>query len=328
MMSQRTRRPRLVRDRRNRYPLPAITHGTEILWLLSTFRFATNDQIERVLFRDLLMPDRNVERAANTALRRLFDGGFLDRVPVLLPATAGTGFATRYVNTLTPAGARVVASLAAERGTDVRTWRASLRPKAHHPLLHEYWIVQFGLTALASCREVGISMAAWADDRQLAAWRKEDRFSLGNIPDAYLGLQNPRSGKQFPSFVEIDQGTETVAARSATRRDWRRKVEGYLPYFDRGFAQEFGIEAKPIVLTVTTSEARLGSLLETTRQAGGGGRFWFTAHELLYPKDNGSQAIMTAFAGREGPFWAPIWRTPADGGWRSLATRCGLSPSL
>ncbi len=329
----RSRRSRLVRAEagQKNLPLSAIEHGTGIIKALDNFLYLDNDQVETLLFRHgrtatgKTRSPKGAAYAANTALRRLFDAGYVDRIPVFLPGLKPHTVKSHYVNALSTRGARVVAELLKEEGRTPR-WRRSLLPHPWQPLLHGYWIRQFAVTGRSASEARGWRWWSWFNDRQLAALKKEHGARFTAVPDAFFVITNPGTGKDFPHFLEIDLGTETVAARSPGRLDWRGKVESYLDYFDHHFREQFGLSALPIVLTVTESEKRLAHLLAATGAAGGGGRFWFiTLARLFSPAGVQDSHESGASDTLEGAFWASVWRVPTSNQLRSLASRCGAS---
>ncbi len=329
----RSRRRRLVRAEagQKNLPLTTIERGTEILALLDAHLYLSNDQIETVLFRHGLTSTgkprspKGAAYAANTALRRLFDSGYVDRVPVFLPGARLHTVKPHYVNVLSTRGARVAADRLKEQGRTPR-WRRTLLPHPWQPLLHGYWIRQFAVTGRAACEGRGWRWWSWFDDRQLAALKKEHGARFTAVPDGFFVITNPETGKDFPHFLEIDLGTETVAARSSGRLDWRGKVSSHIEYLSHDFREQFGLQALPVILTVTESEQRLAHLLAATGRAGGGGRFWFTTLDRLFSParvqdDHGSRASDAL----EGPLWTSIWRVPTSSQVRSLASRCEAS---
>ncbi len=329
----RSRRGRLVRAEagQKHLPLAAIERGTGIIKTLDSFLYLDNDQVETLLFRHgltmkgKLRSPKGAAYAANTSLRRLFDSGYVDRIPVFLPGLKPHTVKAHYVNTLSARGARVAAELLRQEGRTPR-WRRSLLPHPWQPLLHGYWIRQFAVTGKAACETQGWRWWSWFDDRQLAALKKEHGARFTAVPDGFFVITDPETGKDFPHFLEIDLGTETVTARSPHRLDWRGKVESYLDYLDRHFREQFGLAALPIVLTVTESEQRLAHLLAATGATGGGGRFWFTTLDRLFSPAGvlGGQKE-PGCDGLEGTFWASIWRVPTSNQSRSLAGRYGAS---
>ncbi len=324
------RRGRLERSTAGKArPLSAIEHALEILTLLDSHLYLSNDQVETLLFRHGVTATgkprspNGAAYAANTALRRLFDAGYVDRVPAFLPGSSPHTVKPHYVNVLSRRGARVAADLLKEQGRIPR-WRRTLLPHLWQPLLHGYWIRQFAVTGKAACKSRAWRWWSWLDDRQLAALKKEHGARFTAVPDGFFVITNPETGKDFPHFLEIDLGTETVSARSPARLDWRSKVESYLDYLDRHFREQFGLASLPIVLTITESEQRLAHLLAATGAAGGGGRFWFTTLERLFSpttvQDGHERRASDAL---EGAFWASIWRVPTSSQLRTLASRCG-----
>jgi hypothetical protein len=324
------RRARLVRASESKhFPLDGIEKADAILRDLDAFLFLTNDQIEVLRFRTGRTASgkprspKGAAYAANTALRRLFDAGYLDRVPVFLPDRRAGAVKPHYVNVLSKEGATAVGRSLTEGGKTPR-WRRSLLPRPWQPVLHGFWLREVAVAARSSCQERGWRWWTWFDDRQLAGLKKTHGARYRTVPDGFFVITNPTAAKDFPQFVEIDLGTETVSARSPGRADWRGKVESYLDYFARNFREQFGLPTLPIVLTITESERRLEHLLAATAASGGAGRFWFTTFtRLLSPTGVHDTANTDPPDGLQGPFWAPIWRVPGSSQLRSLADRCG-----
>lgn len=157
----------------------------------------------------------------------------------------------------------------------------------------------------------------------LAGRKRKGQLSLLNIPDGLLVVENLSNGKLFPCLVELDLGTESVASPSRVRRDFSRKIDGYLEYLGSAFRTDFNLNAPPIVLIVADSERRLESLRATTRRLGGGGRFWFATLPRLRQSVSHHGEPTANSAAFEGPFWASNWQTAVNDERRSLATRCG-----
>jgi hypothetical protein len=313
------RRSPFVRQTRTRYPLAEIDQGERVLLILGSLRFATNIQVRRAIFDSGSSSPRHARDRATTALRRLFDSGYLHRVQVFCPSASSDRLSLQIVNVLSAAGARAI-------GLDPRIARPRA-PKDRQVLAHDFWLTELGVLAFAGCPP-GLTITHWWNDRVLAARKRRGLLWLPNISDALLVVRNDASGKDFPCFVELDLGTETGRAVKSGRRDVARKIEGYLDYLATGFQQEFGIAAVPIVLIVTDSEARSQSLRALTQELGGGGRFWFAPLPRLRGLAGASQWSETAPNAPQSPFWAPSWQTAHSHQWRSLAVRCGLSGTL
>ncbi|MDP9355360.1 MAG: hypothetical protein M3R02_08785, partial [Chloroflexota bacterium] len=139
----RSRRSRLVRAETStkQRPLATIERGPQILTLLDSHLYLSNDQVEMLLFRQGLTSTgkprspKGAAYATNTALRRLFDSGYVDRIPVFLPGTKPRTVKAHYVNALSTRGARVAAELLKQEGRTPR-WRRSLLPHPWQPVLH------------------------------------------------------------------------------------------------------------------------------------------------------------------------------------------------
>jgi len=93
------------------------------------------------------------------------------------------------------------------------------------------------------------------------------------IPDAYFALSTPRGNTFF--FLELDRATETATGK------FRKKMENYQIIRERGeFKRQFGRENFR-VLIVTTSEARLKSLLGIFKSIRLQIIFWLTTFDLI-----------------------------------------------
>lgn len=311
-----TRRSSVVRQPHRRFPLGSIDQGHRVLAVVGSLRFATNIQVRRAIFDAASTTPRQSRYRATKALRQLFDGGHLDRVQVFCPSASSDHLSLQVVNTLSSAGARAL-------GIDPSLVRGRA-PRPRSVLSHDYWLVELGVLAFAGCPPP-LTTTHWWNDRVLAARKRKGQLSLPTIPDALLVARNGATGKDYPCLVELDLGTEAVTARGRMRTDFAHKIEGYLEYLGPTFRQDFGIAAPPIVLIVVNSERRLISLRETTRKAGGRGRFWFTTLERVRGNVPPNGGLDGSSAAREAPFWGSCWQTADDPGWRSLAARCEVS---
>lgn len=305
----------LSRNRRTQYPVDEIEHGLAILTVLASLRFATGTHLQRMLFVQESSTPRQARHRATRDLRRLFDAGFLRRISVFAPSAASGLLSRQIVHVLSPLGARTV-------GVDPR-WMRTRAPESREVLTHAFWLVELAVLAMEGCPEP-LAMVTWWDDRVLAGRKRKGQLSLPNFPDGLLVVENLSNGKLFPCLVELDLGTESVASPARVRRDFSRKIEGYLEYLGSAFRQDFAIDAPPVLLIVTESERRLGSLRAMTQQLGGGGRFWFASLPRLREHERSNRLNGYDSAARHGPFWASNWQTAVNDEWRSLAARCGV----
>jgi hypothetical protein len=303
-----------MRDPTTSYPLNQIDQGLNILSLLASLRFATTSQIQRMAFSRITPSERQARHLATRSLRRLFDAGYTRRVPVFATSATSGLLSPQLVHVLSAQGAAAVSMEARQA--------RSRAPHAREVLTHDFWLVELATLAIEAAPPP-LAVTHWWDDRTLAGRKRQGSLNLPNIPDAYLLVENLDSGKPYPFLVELDLGTESVTARSRTRRDFSRKIEGYLGYLGAPFRQDFGINAPPVVLIVTDSERRLETLRDTSAQLGGGGRYWFSTLDRLRGIDDSKSTANIDSADRRGTFWAPNWQTAQDSGWRSLESRCG-----
>ena len=106
----------------------------------------------------------------------------------------------------------------------------------------------------------GDHLHRWDNDATLKAKR-------GNpIPDAFFVLRYSEDYYSF--YLEADRDTEPA-------KIFKEKVTAYIAAFDNG-----SIYDAP-VLTVTTTPARLNTLLRVCREAGADERFLFTSSDLV-----------------------------------------------
>lgn len=107
--------------------------------------------------------------------------------------------------------------------------------------------------------------------RQPDAWRVRlaDGSLVGVVPDAIFGLHylaKPEGGNRAWFFLEVDRGTMPVVRRRLTETSVYRKLLAYHATASEGLQTGlFGMKSFR-VLTVTSSERRLGSLLEATNK--------------------------------------------------------------
>src|SRR5262249_53711045 len=135
--------------------------------------------------------------AANTALRRLFDAGYVDRVPVFLPDRRARSVKPHYVNVLSRKGATAAGRALAEAGLTPR-WRPSLLPHPWQPVLHGFWLREVAVAARAACQSVGWRWWSWLDDRRLAGLKKTHGARYRTVPDGFFVVTNPTVAKDFP----------------------------------------------------------------------------------------------------------------------------------
>ncbi len=124
-------------------------------------------------------------------------------------------------------------------------------------------------------------------ERQLFRWRVnlQNKLKLSVVPDRVFALEMPGpSGSSNRSifFLEADRGTMPVTRRNFSQTSFYRKLLAYEATWLHGLHRsQFGFN-RFRVLTVTTSAARVQSLVEACAQLKSGhGLFLFTDRSIL-----------------------------------------------
>jgi hypothetical protein len=161
-----------------------------------------------------------------------------------------------------------------------------------------------------ACRRQGYTLHTWYDEHRLRSQEMKDYVTVPNrrgriavVPDSYIYLTDRQYG--YHHFLEVDLATETVgmAAGSANRKTFARKIQAYLAYYRSGqYTRRYGTQAMR-VLVVTTGRKRLQNLRTVTARVGGGSQFWFATLDQIDP---------------ETVLHGPIWQVAGAEGERSL----------
>lgn len=309
-----SRKRPLVRERRE-YSLDMVEGGVQILGWISLLRFATNIQIQRLVFNRDSISKRMARHRSTRSVRRLFDGDFVRRMEVFAPGPTGR-MSRQMINVLSPKGVAALGLLPT---------KVQRPPNQNAILTHEYWLVELSVRAAEGCPSPLAITECW-NDRTMASIKRQGSISLSVIPDGLLVTANQTTDKTYPSFIELDLGSESVNSASRMRSSVAGKIEAYSDYLSAPlqFNQEFGIEGSPIVLFVADSERRLESIRKVTKELGGMGRFWFSTLDRLSRSAVSNGNWIYASDDPQGPFWTSNWQTSQNDELRSLATRCGL----
>jgi hypothetical protein len=247
-----------------------------------------------------------------TTLRRLqllFHHSYLDR-----PAAQLDWYAQGSEPLVYALGNRGAAVLAAEgeRGGVLR-WDKS-RTVSRQFLRHTLAVAEVMVAFEVACRDTeGVDfirpeeiLAAAPDaTRRLRLpfrWQVEVQeggklHRLGVEPDRVFGLSfagAPEHRRRAYFFLEADRGTMPVARKGLDQTSFRRKLLGYRETWRQGLHRtHLGIPNFRVV-TVTTSEERMGHLVAACRSLGGGSRlFLFAGHGALGNTDIFSQEWAT-----------------------------------
>jgi hypothetical protein len=285
-----TRRPRF---RRAAPPAFRLADGdTEIMRLLARHRFLRSTHIAALVGRSL---DRTNDR-----LCRLFHAGYVDRPRAQLDYYPTMGSAP-MVYALADQGARFLNEL---DGThfDNPAWSRKNRQAGRPFIEHQLEVVDFYVALEIAARERS-DLRLLPLDELIAAFPHETRTArnpvslqatisqcgfqheFGLVPDLAFGLMFP-DGSRRCFLVEIDRGTMPITRSDIRQTSFARKMRGYLTAHNAGeHTRRFGWRTFR-VLTVTTDERRMLSMIKTAQAihsptGPGASLFFFATRDAL-----------------------------------------------
>lgn len=135
---------------------------------------------------------------------------------------------------------------------------------------------------------------------------EEKNFEVAIVPDYVFGIRD-KSGKYNQSeryyFVEIDRGTMPITRRDITQTSFMRKVMSYADTFERRLASKrFSMKGFQ-VLTVTSSEVRIGEIqkdIENLKDKA------FSANTFLFKSKNDDQTRLSFYSKSENTKGGPV----------------------
>ena len=224
-------------------------------------------------------------------LQLLYHHGFLER-PRIQIEYYHQGGSRQIVYGLGRKGASL---LKQEHGADVRTFQFEGKNDPHRFFFEHALLVSDIMVALElSCRKAeGVRLLS-GDDlplpggvRRKPKWRVKvnNRVLLGIIPDRVFAIELPaESSDQTPCiyFLEADRGTMPIVRKYLSQSSFYRKLLAYEATWSQGLHRShFGFH-RFRVLTVTTSAARVESLVTACSQLKSGhGLFLFCDQATL-----------------------------------------------
>lgn len=248
----------------------------------------------------LIALGRRSRQATLRRLQRLFHAGYLDR-PLAQLSWYARG-SEPMVYALGAHGAKALQRAEGRPRTaarwDTKNQRLSRMFLAHTLAVSEVMVAfEVACRAAAGVRLVRLSEIlgeAPEVTRELRLpfrWTVELRtrggpLELGVQPDEVFGLRVHVDGSERPPtvyfFLEADRGTMPIGRRGLARSSFLRKLLAYEATWSSGiYRSHFGIQNFR-VLTVTTSESRVGHLVAAVRSLQAAARiFLFTTHERL-----------------------------------------------
>jgi len=171
------------------------------------------------------------------------------------------------------------------------------KPKdnAVSPTFLDHMLAINDVRVIADClpRHSAWRLTEWLDDSNFRQGDYQNkvpfRYQKAGVryhyPDAYFTLESVDEEKTAHFFLEQDQGKMSHAR-------WREKIRAYTTFRESGTAFKHYKTKQFRMLTVTKSQPRVRTLVQTTEQAGGNHYFWFTSkdkvsiwqpHKLLEP---------------------------------------------
>lgn len=231
-------------------------------------------------------------------LQLLFHHGYLDRPPMQLDWYARGSEPLVYA--LGNRGAEVLETEGVARRGGVR-WDTKNRNLSRVFLHHTLAVAKVMVAFEAACRNHDgmqfippeeVLAGALAETRSLRLpfrWQVEVRHGgkphrLGVEPDKVFGLRfedAPENRRHAFFFLEADRGTMPVRREGLAQTSFLRKLLGYRETWRQGLHRAHLGIPNFRVLTVTTSRARVGHLVEACRILNGGARLF------LFTDDNG-----------------------------------------
>ena len=286
MTEQKQFRPRY--QRAEEYPRKRFTprDGRILSWVYE-MRFLSREQIQRLEF------DPNQGRYCRDRLRWLFDEGYLDRRRMDL----GTGFgANRPIYCLDEKGAEWIA-LDQKMDRSEVSWRPRDNEIKPYFLEHTLAINDFWSDVVLATRDSEYELTRWIDERTLKSQEMKDyvddpagRGRIAIVPDGYFCIRLP-DGRIGCFALELDRGT-------VKRKNWRRRIRGYMEYRTSGrYEKRYGTPSLRVLTVVQAArrardeedeERKLRRRVEKikgwTEDEGGQKLFWFAAEPDITPE--------------------------------------------
>lgn len=271
--------------------------GVEVIESVHEHRFMTALQINDLHFpTTIIYGKRQVHSNCQYHLRQLVANGYL--VARKLPPS-DRGGRSEHVYAVAKGGAEVLAERWGCSIADLdwdRTDQAIRRSSLPHYVASTEVRIR---VEIAIRNHTTYCLKQWLSERDLQRKHKgikltittpEGRQQQVSIePDQFFLFTTPKPESEEPSryfrFIEVDLGTEPINASRYDRSSFVRKVLSYLEFYRSGQYQRLYEAKGMVVLTITTTEQRLASMLKVTEQAGGRDRFWFATFDRLRSAD-------------------------------------------
>ncbi len=157
-----------------------------------------------------------------------------------------------------------------------------------------------------ACRKHGIRLVSESDlalpgTRRPFQWKVNlrGRLKFGVIPDRVFALEFPDASQRKVFFLEADRGTMPVMRRTFSQTSFYRKLLAYEATWTQNLHHRFGFH-RFRVLTVTTSAARVQSMVQACSQLERGHGLFLFADKSILSGDIFSRVWQTARPGEFG----------------------------
>jgi hypothetical protein len=177
-------------------------------------------------------------------------------------------------------------------------------------LQHTLLVNELQILFEVAIRRQGVELIEWRDEGTLRGYNdkvtitgpRDSKGTVTVIPDLYLWLST--GVRDFHNFCEVDLKTVVIKYDKDEGRDWKRKVRGYIEYYDSGkYHERYPAANKSMrVLVVTLTEARLANIEDEAIGKVAGKRkprFWLTTFDRLTPDTILTEPVWK-IAGRDG----------------------------
>lgn len=293
----------------SRLPRFKRSHHTAPLWLTDRDR-----DIVRLVHRHRFIRSHHIVAltggSRQQVLRRLqslFHHGYLER-PRAQIDSYHKGGSRRIAYGL---GNKGGALMRQELGDELRkiSWGEKNRAAGRLFLEHALLVSDVMVTIEVACRKAGIRFMhdhelLPADLRRPLRWKVNlgNRTKLSVVPDRVFAIEYPTAAgapERTYFFLEADRGTMPVQRSSLAQSSFHRKLHAYEATWSQGIHRTRFDFPRFRVLTVTTSAARVASLVEACAQLKRGhGLFLFADRSILESADGILSAPMKT--GRSG----------------------------
>jgi DNA-binding Lrp family transcriptional regulator len=267
-------------------PIQLTERDRQIIRLVHRHRFLRSSQIVALLGGS---PQQLLRR-----LKSLYHHGYLERPRCQIDSYYRSG--SRHI--IYGLGNKSLAFLKQELNVDFRevSWGEKNRSVSRMFLEHALLVSDVMVAIELACRKrdgirlLNEDQLALHSEQQPFQWRvkRQDGIKLGVIPDRVFALEYPDQNDQTQRvyfFLEADRGTMPVVRSELTQTSFYRKLLAYEATWTQKIHQRhLGIH-RFRVLTVTTSAARVKSLLEACSQLKRGHGLFLFADRTVLEKD-------------------------------------------